>query len=212
MLDNNTLGTPQVIGITGGIGSGKSIVCKVFALLGIPVYDADTRAKLLVNESDTLKQAITALLGTYAYTSSGVYNRSWVASQVFGNPDLLQQLNALIHPAVRQDARNWIAQNSQAPYLLYEAALLKGAGNGNNFQKVIVVIAPTALRIKRVLQRDRRSEEEIKNIINRQSSDEERKAFADIIIQNDDATPLIPQILQIHQALINTGTKKEVAL
>ncbi|MDI9865181.1 dephospho-CoA kinase [Flectobacillus sp. DC10W] len=191
-----------VVGITGGIGSGKSTVAKVFSLLGVPVYEADSRAKLIVVQNQELKKDIIALLGAEAYLPDGSYNRAWVASQVFGQPALLQQLNALVHPAVRRDAQDWIIQHQEAPYVLYEAALLKGAGDGNLCHKIISVIAPLDLRVQRVKLRDNRSEEEIRAIIERQLPDAERIKFSDWLIQNDDQTPVIPQILQIHQSLL----------
>ena len=187
----------KLIGITGGIGSGKSIVCKVFATMSIPIYEADSRAKFLINNDLSLKKSIQNLLGEQSYTSTGEYNRAWVASQVFNNPDLLKQLNALVHPRVREDAENWIQQHSKSPFLLYEAALMKAAGEGNHFDKVIVVNAPIDLRIKRVQKRDNRSEQEIKDIIARQISDEERLKIADFVIENDEKIPLLEQILAL---------------
>ena len=187
----------KLIGITGGIGSGKSIVCKVFATMGIPIYEADSRAKSLMNNDLSLKKSIQNLLGEQSYTPTGEYNRAWVASQVFNNPDLLKQLNAIVHPRVREDAENWIQQHSKSPFLLYEAAIMKAAGEGNHFDKVIVVNAPIDLRIKRVQKRDNRSEQEIRDIIARQISDEERLKIADFVIENDEKLPLLEQILAL---------------
>jgi dephospho-CoA kinase len=193
--------SPKIIGITGGIGSGKSLICKIFASFGIPTYEADTRAKLLTTQDPILKEKITQLLGPEAYTPTGEYNRAWIATQVFSNVDLLKKLNEIIHPAVRQDAEKWVSVNSNAPFLLYEAALMKGAGDGNFFQKVIVVNAPIELRIKRVKLRDGRSEQAIRDIIARQISDEERNKFADFIVENDEKTPVIPQVLALFELL-----------
>ncbi len=187
----------KLIGITGGIGSGKSIVCKVFATMGIPIYEADSRAKSLMNNDLYLKKLIKNLLGEQAYTPTGEYNRAWVASQVFNNPVLLKQLNAIVHPRVRDDSEQWIQQHSKVPFLLYEAAIMKAAGEGNHFDKVIVVNAPIGLRIKRVQKRDNRSEKEIKDIIARQISDEERLKIADFVIENDEEVPLLQQILDL---------------
>lgn len=187
----------KLIGITGGIGSGKSIVCKVFATMGIPIYEADSSAKSLMNNDLLLKKSIKNLLGEQAYTPKGEYNRVWVASQVFNNPNLLKQLNAIVHPRVRQDAEQWIQQHSNAAFLLYEAAIMKAAGEGNNFDKVIVVNAPIDLRIKRVQMRDSRSDQEIEDIIARQIPDEERLRIADFVIDNDEKIPLLQQILDL---------------
>ena len=193
----------KLIGITGGIGSGKSIVCKVFATMGIPIYEADSRAKFLINNDLSLKKSIQNLLGVQSYTPTGEYNRAWVASQVFNNPTLLQQLNALVHPRVREDAENWVQQHSKIPFLLYEAAMMKAAGEGNYFDKVIVVNAPINLRIKRVQERDNRSEREIRDIIARQISDEERLRMADFVIENDEKIPLLPQILDLKCTILS---------
>lgn len=191
----------KIIGITGGIGSGKSLICKVFSILGVPIYDADSRAKLLINNDLEVKNLIQKLLGEQAYTSSGEYNRAWVASQVFNNPELLKQLNAIVHPRVRQDSQSWIQKYPKAPFLLYEAALMKAAGDGNFFDKIIVVNAPIVLRIKRVQQRDNRTEQEIKDIIARQISDTERLSFADYIIENNEKHPVLEQVLGLYQEI-----------
>lgn len=195
----------KVIGITGGIGSGKSLVCKIFSILGISIYEADTRAKWLVAHNIPLKNSIIQLLGENAYTASGDYNREWVASQVFNNADLLLQLNALIHPAVRQDARTWIEDHQQHSFVLYEAALMKAAGDGNAFDKVIVVDAPKALRIKRVKARDGRTEAAIEDIIARQISESKRLKIADFVINNDEKEPLLDQVLALYQKLKATS-------
>jgi dephospho-CoA kinase len=192
----------KVIGITGGIGSGKSLVCKVFSILGIPIYDADSRAKSLMNNDEELKKAIQNLLGEQAYRPSGEYNRTWVASKVFNNPELLKQLNGIVHPRVRQDSHSWVQQYPKAPFLLYEAALMKAAGDANFFDKVIVVNAPIGLRIKRVQQRDKRTEQEIIDIVTRQISDEERLSFADYIIENDEKHPVLEQVLLLYQEIL----------
>ncbi len=191
----------KLIGITGGIGSGKSLICKIFSTLGIPIYDADSRAKSLINNDLLLKKNIQNLLGEQAYTSTGEYNRPWVASQVFNNPDLLKQLSGIVHPRVREDSQAWIAQHSESPFLLYEAALMKAAGDGNIFDKVIVVNAPTDLRIKRVMKRDNRSEKEIRDIIARQISDEDRLQIADFVIENDDKHSVLEQVLSLYEVL-----------
>ncbi len=191
---------PLLIGITGGIGSGKSLVCRIFRTLRIPVYEADARAKGLTTHDLVLRKAILELLGENAYLTTGEYNRAWVASRVFQNPELLRELNALIHPCVRQDGAEWVKQNAgKAPYLLYEAALMRGAGDGNPFQKVIVVHAPAALRLQRVLARDpHRTEADVRAIMASQVADAERLAFADFILENDERTPLLDQVLALH--------------
>ena len=191
----------KIIGITGGIGSGKSLICKIFSTMNIPIYDADSRAKYLINNDLSLKKSIRSLLGENAYTTSDEYNRKWVASQVFDNPDLLKQLNSLVHPCVHKDAHEWVKKFPNSPFLLYEAALMKAAGDNNFFDKVIVVNAPIDLRIKRIQARDKRSEQEIRDIMARQISDEERLKIADYVIENDDNKPVLEQVLGLYDEL-----------
>lgn len=191
------------IGVTGGIGSGKSIVCRLFSCLDIPVYDADTRAKWLTNHDPAIREAIITLLGAESYTASGEYNRAFVSSLVFQNADLLKELNGIIHPAVMKDTEVWMEKNSAFPYLIKEAAIMNKAGEHNNLDYVVVVQAPVALRLSRIKGRDKnRSEEEIKAIIKRQISDEERDQIADFTINNDENAALIPQVLQLHKLFL----------
>jgi dephospho-CoA kinase len=191
--------TPLQIGITGGIGSGKSVVCRVFETFGIPVYYADERAKWLTEHDPILKADIVRVLGTQAYDSLGRYNRTWVASQVFAEPTLLNQLNAVIHPRVFSDTAQWVTLHADKPYVIKEAALMKAAGDGNTLNKVIVVQAPAAVRIERIRQRDpQRSVQEIQHIIDRQLSDAERLLMADYVLLNDESQLLLPQIVQLH--------------
>jgi len=191
------------VGITGGIGSGKSIVCRLFSCLDIPVYDADTRAKWLTNHDSAIREAVIALLGAESYTASGEYNRAFVSSLVFQNADLLKELNGIIHPAVMKDTEVWMEKNSAFPYLIKEAAIMNKAGEHNNLDYVVVVQAPVALRLSRIKGRDKnRSEEEIRAIIKRQISDEERGQIADFTINNDGNAALIPQVLQLHKLFL----------
>lgn len=197
-----TIFDKKLIGITGGIGSGKSIVCKIFQTLEIPVFNADETAKKLVENNSKLKTEIIQLLGNESYIEDK-YNTKFVASKVFNNVELLQKLNGLIHPKVRQTALNWVEKQKKAPFYLYEAALMKAAGEGNNFNKVILVHSPLALRIERIKARDNRTEQEILAIINKQISDEERQKIADFTIENDEKNSLIEQVLNIHKELVN---------
>lgn len=206
--------TPLQIGVTGGIGSGKSVVCRVFTALGVPVYDADTRAKWLTNHDPALRTSILELLGPEAYISDSVgqqptiYNREWVASQVFTNPALLAQLNALVHPRVMADTEIWVEQHATYPYLIKEAALMRAAGDHNSLDKVIVVTAPVDLRIARIRQRDpHRSETDIRNIIDRQVSDADRLRLADYVVRNDETELVLPQVLRLHEAFLAMPTR-----
>lgn len=192
------------IGITGGIGSGKSIICEIFKVFGIPIYNADERAKWLTNNDLQLRKEIKELLGRNAYDSNGQYNRKWVAEQVFANPDLLKQLNMLIHPRVFEDTDKWIRKNKDKPYVIKEAALMNKAGVGNDLDRVVVVSAPLHLRIARTQKRDpQRTLQEIDAIIARQKTEEEFSQIADHKIINDDTQLLIPQILDLHQKFIS---------
>ncbi len=205
MLIDSTLQMKAMlrIGVTGGIGSGKSLVCRVFSSLGIPVYMADDRAKWLTENDPILKADITRVLGTMAYDTLGRYNRSWVASQVFSNPDLLQRLNAVIHPRVWADTADWVAQQTHSPYVIKEAALMKAASPEIGIDQVVVVESPLALRVERIRQRDpHRSVDDIQRIIANQISDEQRRQFADHILLNDESQLLLPQIWSLHQQFL----------
>ncbi|XWW45511.1 dephospho-CoA kinase [Fibrella sp. USSR17] len=189
------------IGVTGGIGAGKSVVCQLFKLLGIPVYEADERAKWLTQHDPILKSAIIQLLGKDAYDVAGRYNRPFVAAQVFNNPDRLAALNALVHPRVFADTDRWVRQQS-APYVLKEAALMRAAGDQNDLDAVIVVTAPLSLRVERIRERDpQRSEAEIRAIIDRQITDEARLQLADYVVDNGETRLLIPQVLDLDRQL-----------
>lgn len=195
---------PLQIGVTGGIGSGKSVVCAVFRALGAPVYVADDRAKWLTDHDPILKADILRLLGPDAYLPNGRYNRPWVASQVFQNPDLLQQLNHLIHPRVMADTLNWVEQHESSSYVIKEAALMRAAGDHNTLDKVIVVQAPLDLRVTRIRLRDpHRSEAQIRGIIQNQISDEERAKLADYVLINDEKVLLLPEIIRLHGVFLS---------
>ncbi len=189
---------PLLIGITGGIGSGKSMVCRLFECLDVPVYYADSRAKWLTNHNPEIREKVIALLGPEAYGSNGLYDTRFVASCVFNNEPLLKALNAIVHPVVLRDTKQWVAQHVGLPYVVKEAAIMARAGQSNAVDYVVVVEAPVELRIQRILERDKRTEQEIRAIIQRQVSDESRREIADYIVQNDDTSELIPQVLHLH--------------
>ena len=197
----------MLVGITGGIGSGKSTVCKLFSLLGIPVYTADDRAKWLMTQDPELRSQISTTFGAAAYSSTGELNRAFLAESVFPNPEKIAQLNALVHPAVRKDFEQWIAQQT-APYLIKEAALLFETGAAKELDYVINVSSPLRVRMARVLLRDpHRSEEQINQIINQQLPDEEKNELADFCIKNTDNKLLIPQVLEVN-AQLSSATRK----
>jgi dephospho-CoA kinase len=189
------------IGITGGIGSGKSLVCRIFSCLGIPVYDADSRAKALMTTDGILMSQIRKEFGDLSYDEEGNLNRTFLASTVFSNAEKLDRLNSLVHPRVGEDYNNWYKSvTNLAPYVLKEAALLFESGSYTQMDKIIVVFAPVELRIKRVLSRDsHRTYEQVKDIIRRQLPAEEAVKRADFIVRNDETELLVPQVISLHQ-------------
>ena len=194
---------PFLVGITGGIGSGKSTVCKLFSLLGIPVYTADDRAKWLMSSDAELRNQISSTFGAEAYSSTGELNRIFLTESVFPNPEKIAELNALVHPAVRKDFEQWIAQQT-APYLIKEAALLFETGAAKELDYVINVSSPLRVRMARVLLRDsHRTEEQVNQIINQQLPDEEKNELADFCIKNTDNKLLLPQVLEVHAQLLS---------
>lgn len=190
----------KTIGITGGIGVGKTTVCQIFKTLGVPVFNADDTAKQIVNTDPILKENIIQLLGNEAYTPIG-YDRKYVAKKVFNDKNLLQKLNNLIHPQVRIMAKKWIEKQETDSYSLYEAAIMKEADKGDFFDKIIVITSPLTLRIERIKARDNRTSEEILAIISNQMSEEDRIKMADYLIVNNESESLIRQVLAIDAQL-----------
>jgi dephospho-CoA kinase len=188
------------VGITGGIGSGKSIVCQIFDILGVPIYHADERAKYLVNTSPIIRTEIISVFGTNSYSAEG-YNRKYIADIVFNNADQLNRLNKIIHPRVALDFEKWFKEHNGAKYILKEAAVLFESGAYKTMDRIIVVDAPIELRINRLKERDPVSEKEIRNRMNSQWTADKIKSMADWIITNDDNTLILPQILTIHNQL-----------
>lgn len=188
------------VGITGGIGSGKSTVTKIFSVLGIPVYDADAAAKRLMNENNELKEKIESYFGEESYVD-GKLNRNHLSSLVFNDPEKLALLNSIVHPVTIQDAADWMQQQS-APYAVKEAAIIFESGSQEHLDKVIGVFAPETLRIQRVMQRDKVSKEEVVNRMKRQMDEETKMGLCDYVIINDEQQLLIPQVVKIHETLL----------
>jgi dephospho-CoA kinase len=194
---------PLQIGITGGIGSGKSLVCRIFRALGVPVYDADSRAKSLMTSDGILITAIRKEFGSLSYREDGSLNNEYLAKAVFGKADRLQQLNKLVHPVVGTDYAQWVERHAACRYVIKEAALLYEAGSYTALNKVVLVFAPEELRLKRVLQRDpQRNRQQVMNIIASQLSDEEKRKRADFVIINDESQLVIPQVLKLHELFL----------
>ena len=185
------------IGITGGIGTGKSTICDIFALLGIPVYNADKAAKRLMATNEGLKKQLIATFGTAAFTNTGDLDTTYIANKVFTDEKALKHLNALVHPAVLADFDQWCSQQ-QAPYVLKEAALLIESGSYKQCDFTILVESPLALRIQRLLSRDNSSEAQIRARIANQLPEEEKAKVANYLLLNDEKHLLIPQILALH--------------
>ena len=188
------------VGLTGGIGSGKSTVAKVFEVLGIPVYYADDAAKRLMNTDEILKEKIQLQFGNDVY-KDGKLNRKHLAEIVFNNPAKLQLLNALIHPATLKDAEKWMLRQSTA-YLLKEAALIFESGAQEQLDYVIGVTAPAPLRIQRTMQRDSITREEVILRMDKQMDETIKIKLCDFVIKNDEQEMLLPQVLELHKKLL----------
>lgn len=187
------------IGITGGIGSGKSMVAKVFEHLGIPVYNADTAAKSLMENDPALRASITELFGPDAFLN-GTLNRSYISSLVFKDRSKLEALNALVHPATIRFGKEWMSSQT-TPYAIKEAALIFESGTQNELDYVIGVYAPQALRIHRVMQRDNLTREQVLQRMANQIDESVKMKLCDFVVVNDDQQLVLPQVLKLHERL-----------
>lgn len=195
---------PLQIGITGGIGSGKSLVCKIFLCLGVPVYDADSHAKELMTTDGILVSEIKKEFGVLSYNVDGSLNRAYLGNTVFKDSERLKTLNALVHPRVGLNYQQWVEQRKDHPYILKEAALLFEANSHQSMDRVIVVHANEGLRLQRVLNRDHhRTAEQVLAIIKNQMPEEEKLKRADFVIRNDESVLLIPQVVALHNRFIS---------
>ena len=189
------------IGITGGIGSGKTTVCKLFESLNIPIYYADGRAKWLMGNDPQLKKNITELFGEEAYLVDGTLNRVFISSVAFQNQAKLSELNAFVHPAVQKDGEIWFSQQKNAPYAIKEAALLIESNSYKQLDEIIVVTAPVEVRVERVMLRDNMKKESVMARVSKQMSDKERAQFADYVIDNN-GKDLMEQVMKIHGMIL----------
>lgn len=190
------------IGITGGIGSGKSTISRIFEVLGIPVFYADEHAKRVMIEDAILIDAIKSNLGTQAYFDDGSLNRKYIADIVFNDATQLAKLNAIVHPATFRAFDIWIKNVKQSPYILKEAALLFESGAHLQCDKTIMVYAPLEMRINRVIVRDGITRADVECRNNKQFDDELKLKMADYVIRNDDTALVIPQVLALHQQFL----------
>lgn len=201
---------PLLVGITGGIGSGKTTICRIFSILGIPIYEADSRARWLMNHDLLLKQEIIQHFGAESYDQAGLLNRAYLAAQVFSQEEKVKLINALVHPRVGEDFSYWVQDHKKAPYLLNEAALMFESGRYLQLDRVITVFAPIDLRIRRIQSRDaHRSPEEIQAIISKQMPEEEKMNKAHHILFNDEKQAVLPQVLQLHQSFLVLSQKSQ---
>jgi dephospho-CoA kinase len=189
------------VGLTGGIGSGKTTVANVFKVLGVPVYFADEAAKLLMNSDEALKTQIKAQFTKSAYLPDGTLNRAWMAEQVFSDKEKLDSLNALVHPATIKDADNWM-RRQQTPYAIKEAALIFESGSQGELDYIIGVYAPAPVRIVRAMKRNGSSREEVQARMDKQLQESVKMRLCDFVITNDDRQAIVPQVMKIHAFLL----------
>lgn len=189
------------IGITGGIGSGKTMVCSILENMGYPVYYSDIEAKKIVDSDPEIKRKLIDLLGSKVYSSTGL-NRKFLADKIFKNEDLREKVNAIIHPQVRSYFNIW-ADHQTTSLVFNEAAILFETGAYKNFDRMILITAPEEVRMQRVMKRDQVSKDEVVQRMNNQWKDEQKVLLADFIIVNDGTKPLLDQVVSIIQALEN---------
>lgn len=194
------------IGLTGGIGSGKSTIAKIFEVLGIPVYYADEAGKRLLNEDPELKKQVIAYFGVDAYKEEKL-DRKFLSSVVFNNSEKLAQLNALVHPRTIIDASQWM-DAQQTDYAIKEAALIFESGVNKQLDYIIGVYAPLELRVARAMKRNKLSREEVLTRVNKQMDEEKKLGFCDFIIKNDETELVISQVMDLHQQLLKMAGSK----
>jgi dephospho-CoA kinase len=189
------------IGLTGGIGSGKTTVAQIFTVLSVPVYYADQAARDLMNNNDELKEQIIGAFGYQSY-KEGKLDRAYIANIVFGDEKKLDLLNSIVHPATIQDGAEWM-KNQKTPYAIKEAAIIFEAGLEKNFDYIIGVTAPEALRLQRVIERDHTSSEKVLERMGQQMDEKEKMERCDFVIVNDGVQAVLPQVLKIHERLLS---------
>lgn len=194
-----------IVGITGGIGSGKSTVCRVFKLLGVPVFEADLAAKKLYDTNEELKHGLIRLFGEKIYTPDGRLDRKKLASVIFNNDLHLARVNELVHPIVRNEFSKWLENYKSSPYVIHEAAILFESGFYKMMDFSILVSAPEEQRLERVIARDGATKEMVKKRMEKQWPDEKKQKLADRVLINDNKNLIIPEIIQIDKRLKEYG-------
>lgn len=197
-----------IVGLTGGIGSGKSYIARLWSKLGIPVYDSDSHAKLLMHSDEALRNKIIKEFGQESYHSDHSLNRTFLASQVFSNPDRLQQLNSLVHPAVKLDFEKW-AEMQKSKYVIKETAILFEADLCKSCDICVLVTAPESLRLERIKLRDGSDEVEIKKRMLNQWPDDKKKNLAHMLIENDGRKSIISQLLAVHHSILKKAEQNK---
>ncbi|MGM0619575.1 MAG: dephospho-CoA kinase [Bacteroidota bacterium] len=193
------------IGVTGGIGSGKTTVCKVFKLLGAPVFEADEAAKQLLDNDRQVKSGLIHLFGDNIYTSNGTIDRKKLAGIIFDDKIQLSKMNELVHPAVRKNFENWVKQHEHCSYVIHEAAILFESGFYKIMDYTILVTAPENERIERVMKRDNVSRQKVKERIKNQFPEDKKQELANLVLTNDNKNLLIPKIIEIDKKLTEDG-------
>ena len=195
---------PLKVGVTGGIGSGKTLVCNIFNTFGIPIYNADRRAKDLMVKDQKVIEAIKNYFGEEAYLDKKKLNRNYLSAKVFNDKRKLKLLNGIVHPAVAADFDNWSQNQAGKLYIIKEAALLIESGSYKTLDYLVTITAPVDIRVGRVLSRDiHRSKNSVLDIISNQLNDGEKADKSNFIIDNSGQNLLIPQVLKIHEFLIS---------
>jgi len=189
-----------VVGLTGGIGSGKTTILKCFQSIGVPVYIADEEAKALMNRSKVIRRKLIDLFGSDAY-KDGTLNRPYLASQIFNDRSVLSKMNAIVHPKVAAHFKRWLKKQN-ADYVIKEAAIIFENNLENQYNYIITVVADEALRIQRVIKRDNSSEEKVKSIIKNQLSDAEKIKKSDFVILNNNLEDAKKQVFKIHKEIL----------
>jgi dephospho-CoA kinase len=193
----------MVVGITGGIGSGKTIVCGVFRQLGVPVYEADAEAKKLYDSEPGIVDRIKKEFTDAVFDKREKLDKQKLATLVFKDESVLKKLNAIVHPFVISHFEEWVKQHKTSSYVLKEAAILFESGTEQGCDRIITVSAPLELRIQRTMIRDKRTKQEVDQIIQQQWSDDEKIKRSDFVIINDELQLVIPQVLEVHAKLLS---------
>lgn len=195
---------PLKVGVTGGIGTGKSLVCSIFKVLQVPVFEADLVAKNLMNSDNKIREDLIALLGENVYSGQGTLNKKRIAEIIFNDKEIIQKVNQIIHPAVRNSFISWWQQQN-TDYIIQEAAILFESGAYKLMDYNILITAPEELRIKRVMKRDGATKQQVLARMANQWNDEEKIKLADFIIYNDESNFLVTQVLEIHKKILEYG-------